>query len=32
LVLFRDSLELAHEVGELAEVPELRFITAAAPV
>ena len=25
-------LEMAHEVGELAEVPELRFISAAAPV
>jgi predicted solute-binding protein len=26
-------LEMAHEVGELAEVPELRFIaTAGAPV
>ena len=25
-------LEMAHEVGELAEVPELRFISAVAPV
>ena len=25
-------LEMAHEVGELAEVPELRYVTAAAPV
>jgi hypothetical protein len=25
-------LEMAHELGELAEGPELRFINAAAPV
>jgi predicted solute-binding protein len=25
-------LELAHEVGELDEVPELRFVTEGAPV